>query len=82
MAHGFGWKELPAPEGQGAWFAVERAKATTGGARLLVTEGLGLQFQEGGEGSLGQAVGGRLGDLLHGVEVNVGARASLPKRGA
>jgi hypothetical protein len=36
-----------------------------------------LLAQQGGQGALGQALGGRGGDLLQGHKVDVGARASL-----
>jgi hypothetical protein len=36
-----------------------------------LAEGLGLLFQECGQGSFGQSVGGGLGDLFHGVEIGV-----------
>ena len=37
----------------------------------LFAEGLGLLFQEGGQGALGEAGGGGVGELLHGLEIGV-----------
>jgi hypothetical protein len=34
-------------------------------------------FQQGGEGPLGQAGGSGSGDLLHGLEIDIQARAGL-----
>jgi hypothetical protein len=36
---------------------------------------LGLLFQEGGQGALGEAGGGGVGELLHGLEIGVPSRA-------
>jgi hypothetical protein len=49
---------------------------------LLGAEVLGLLLQEGGEGALGQAGGGGGGELLHGVHVDVQARARVAEGSA
>jgi hypothetical protein len=61
----------PAGDLQGAGFAVDGTGGAAVGAGGLGAEGLGLLFQQGGEGALGQAGGGGVGELLHGVEVGV-----------
>jgi hypothetical protein len=43
----------------------------------VFAEGLGLLFQEGAEGALGEAGRGGAGELLHSVEVGVQAGASV-----
>jgi hypothetical protein len=48
----------------------------------LGTEGLGVLFQEGGEGALGQAGGGGVGELLQGLEVGVQAGAGVAEGAA
>jgi hypothetical protein len=40
---------------------------------LLVAEALGLLLQQAGEGALGQPLGGGLGQLLHGGQIDVEA---------
>jgi hypothetical protein len=59
---------------------------STAGATLraggLFAQSLGLLFQQGGEGALGEAGGGGAGELLHGVEVGVEAGAALAEGAA
>jgi hypothetical protein len=43
----------------------------------LGAEGLSLLFQQGGEGSFGQASGSSPSDLLHEIEVGVQSRSSV-----
>jgi len=57
---------------------VKRALLTAGdtrssaaGAGLLLTQGVGLLFEEGLQGALGQSGGSGVGDLLHGIEIDV-----------
>jgi hypothetical protein len=47
------------------------------GTGLLGSEGLGLLLQQGGQGALGEAGGGRLSDLFHGAEIDVQSRPLL-----
>ena len=56
---------------QGTWLAGDGTKGAALGAGQLLAEGLGLFFQERGQGSFGQSVGSGLGDLFHSVEVGV-----------
>jgi hypothetical protein len=74
--------QLPASDGQGPWLAVDGTGAAAVGAGLLAAEGLGLQLQEGVEGSFRQACRGGAGDLLQGLEVEVGAGAGLAEGAA
>jgi hypothetical protein len=62
---------VAALDSHGSLLAADGAKAATVGAGLLGGESLGVVFQEGGEGALGQAGGGGRGELLHGGEVEV-----------
>ena len=67
---------------QGAGFAVQdtgRAAVRTG---HLGTEGLGLLFEKGGQGPLGQTGRGSAGQLLHDVEVGVQGRPGIPEGAA
>jgi hypothetical protein len=59
----------------------DRTGSAAVGAGLLIAEGRGLLFQKGLQGPFAESVGGRLGDLLQGVEIEsegcvVGAGAS------
>ena len=56
---------------QGAWLAGHGTESAALGAGKLLAERLGLLFQECGQGSFGQSVGGGLGKLFHGVEIGV-----------
>jgi hypothetical protein len=62
---------------QGPVLAFHRTKLFAGGAGVLGAERLGLLFQEGGEGPFGQAGSRGRGDLLHGLEIDIQARAGL-----
>jgi hypothetical protein len=62
---------------QGALGAADGTEASAVGARSLGAEQLGLLFHQGSEGVFREAGGGGRGDLLHGVEVDVGARPGL-----
>ena len=70
---------LSAGEVEGAVLAPHPAGPATGGARLLLAEGLRLLFQEGGERALGEAGSGSGGELFQSGESSVGAGASLAK---
>jgi hypothetical protein len=67
---------------EGARLAADGAEVAAGGARALRGQGLGLLPQQGGEGALGQAAGGGVGDLLEGVEVDVEAGAAIAEGAA
>jgi hypothetical protein len=62
---------------QGSFRTSDRAAAAAAGTRLLGAEPVGLLFQQGGEGSFGQASSGGRRDLLHGVEIDVGVGSRL-----
>jgi hypothetical protein len=74
--------EPPAADGERARLALDRAGPATGGAGLLVAQGLGLLLEAGLQGARGQAGGRGLGDLLHGVEVDVEPGASVAEGAA
>ena len=77
MAQRFALGERAGADVQGPLGASDGAGAPAVGAGLLGAEPLGLLFQQGGEGALGQAGGGGRGDLLHGVQIDLGPRAGL-----
>jgi hypothetical protein len=58
-----------ADDGEGALFAADGTGSAAGGARLLVAQRCGLSFEEDFRGAFTLAVGGGLGALLQGVEV-------------
>lgn len=64
---------------EGPVVPVHRTKQPAVGAGFFGAERLGLLFQQGGEGALGQPGGGGGCDLLHGLEVNVATWARLPE---
>jgi hypothetical protein len=63
--------EVSALDLERAWLTAEGAKPPAVGTGLLRAQGVGLLFQEGLQGALGEAGGGRVGDLLHGGEIDV-----------
>jgi hypothetical protein len=63
--------ELSAADREGAWLALDGARPAAGGTGLFGSQGLSLLFEAGLQGPFGQAGGGRLGNLLHGVEIDV-----------
>lgn len=71
MADRFVGSNATAGPVQGAWRAGDDTKGAARGAGELGAEGLGLLFQECGQGSFGQSTGGGLSDLFHGVEIGV-----------
>jgi hypothetical protein len=72
----------PAGHVQGAWFALDGTEGAAVGAGSLFAQGLGLLFQQSGEGAFGEARRGGAGQLLHGVEIGVEARAGIAKGAA
>jgi hypothetical protein len=77
VADGFVVSELAALDVQRPVLPLHRTKLLAVGAGLFGAECLGLLFQEGSEGSLRQSSGSGSGDLLHGLEIDVQARARL-----
>jgi len=63
--------EPPAADGERARLALDGAGPPTARTGLLGPQGLGLLFEASLQGPLRQAGGRGLGDLLHGVEVDV-----------
>jgi hypothetical protein len=74
--------ELTVFDGQGAVLVTDGAKVAALGAGLLGWQRLGLLLHEGAESALDQATSGRSSDLLHRLEVDVGARAGLAEDAA
>jgi hypothetical protein len=64
---------------QGPVLPFDRTRLLAVGAGLFGAQRLGLLFQEGGEGSFGQAGGRGRDDCLHGLEIDVQARTGLPE---
>lgn len=82
MAERLAVGECAAVGDQGARLVGYRASAAAVGAGGLSGEGLGLQFEEGGEGAFGQAAGGRGGDLFEGEEVDIQSGAGVTEGAA
>jgi hypothetical protein len=66
---------LTAVDVQRSGLALHGAGPATAGAGLVLPEGVGLLFQEGGEGAFGKSGRGRRRDLLQGSEIGVEARS-------
>jgi hypothetical protein len=64
-------------DSEGALLALDGTKTSAGGAGLLSAEAVRLLFQESAEGAFGQASGSGASNLLHRVEIDLGARAFL-----
>jgi hypothetical protein len=77
VADGFVVSELAPRDIQGAVLPAHRTKLLALGAGVLGAERLGLLLQEGGEGPFRQAGSRGRGDLLHGLEIDLQARAGL-----
>jgi hypothetical protein len=77
VADGFVVSELAALDVQRPVLPFHRTKLPAVGAGLFGAERLGLLFQEGSEGPLRQSSGSGSGDFLHGLEIDVQARAGL-----
>ena len=75
MGDGLGVGESPAVAAEGAWLLMHRAELAAVGAGVFSRQGVGLLFEEGGEGPLRQPAGGGVGDLLQGEQVDVQAGA-------
>ena len=82
MADRFALGDGPAGQVQGAGFAVQGTGGAAVGAAGLFTQGLGLLFQQGGEGAFGEAGGGGAGELFQGLKIGVQAGATLAKGSA
>lgn len=63
-------------------FAVDGADPAAGGTGLRGSEGLGLLFEAGLQGPFGEAFGRGLGNLLHGVQIDVEVRPLVAKGAA
>jgi hypothetical protein len=72
VAGGLAVEEVPAPADlHGPVLVADGAELATGGARLGLTEALGLQDRGLLQGAGGQSAGGGDGDLFHGGEIDV-----------
>lgn len=67
--------DRPAATGEEAWLALQGTGLLAVRTRLLLGEGLRLEFQEGAQGALQQSLGGGLGGLLEGEQIDVERRA-------
>ena len=71
MSDGFVLGDGAAGPLPGAWLVRKGAAGTTVGTMRDGSEALGLPFEQVGEGSFGESGGGDIGDLFHGVEIDV-----------
>jgi hypothetical protein len=71
VANQFALVELSAADSEGARLALDGAGPAAGGTGLFGSECLSLLFEAGLQGPFGQAFGGCLGNLLHGVQIDV-----------
>src|SRR5262249_11311583 len=60
-----------------ALLPADDTEASAVGARPLLTQSLGLLFQESLQGALGESGGGRVSDLLHGPEIDIETRSLI-----
>jgi hypothetical protein len=67
---------------QGPPAATNGTRPAAVGTGLLGAQAGGLLVEQSLQGAFGQAGGGRLGDLLHGVEVDVEPRAGVAEGAA
>jgi hypothetical protein len=73
----FALRYLDAAKGQQSFLAMDGAGASAVGTRVLGAEQLGLLLEQGGEGSFGQAGGSDSSDLLHGIQIDIGAGSGI-----
>jgi hypothetical protein len=71
VANGFALLQLSALNLERAVLAAEGTRSSAFGTRLLLTQGVGLLFKQGLQGALGEPSGGGVGDLLHGIEIDI-----------
>jgi hypothetical protein len=69
--------QLAAAEGQGSLRAANGTRPATVGAGWLRLQGVRLLAQQGSKDALGQAGRGGVGDVFHGLEIDVLARAGV-----
>jgi hypothetical protein len=63
---------------EGAFVTAEDTRPSAIRTGLLLAQGLGLLFEEGLQGSLGETGGRSEGDLLHGREIDIESRPLVP----
>ena len=78
----FALLQLRALHLEGALLTAEGAEPSAVGTGLLLAQGVGLLFEQGLQGALGEAGGGGLGDLLHGVEIDIESGAVVAEGAA
>ena len=71
MSDGFVGGDAATGPVQGAWLAADGTQGAAVGTGQFLAERLSLLFQECGQSSFGQSVGGGLSNLFHGVEIGV-----------
>jgi hypothetical protein len=68
--------ELNAAEGERSLLSIHSTESSASGTGLLGAKQVGLLFQQSGESPFGQASRSGGSDLLHDVEIDIGARPS------
>jgi hypothetical protein len=69
--------QLAAVEGERPFLAAHATEPAAVGAGLLRPQGFGLLAEQHVQGAFGDPGSGSAGDLLHGLEIDGGARAGL-----
>jgi hypothetical protein len=70
-------RQLAAVEGQTPVLLMQRAEAATVGAGLLRGQGVGLLAEQNREGTFADTSGRGAGDVLHGLEIDLGAGSGI-----
>jgi hypothetical protein len=70
--------QLAALHVEGAFVTAQDASPSAVGTGLVLAQGLGLLFEQGLQGSLGETGGRGESDLLHGREIDVESRPLVP----
>src|SRR4051794_9981196 len=79
VAERFALLQLGALYLERAFLSAEGTRASAVGTGLLLAQGVGLLFEEGLQGALGESGGSGAGDLLHGIEIDIEPRPVLAK---
>ncbi len=77
MADRFALRDGPAGQVQGPGFALQGTGAAAVRAGGLFAQGLGVLFQQGRQGTLGEAGGGGARKLFHGLEIGIEAGTAV-----
>ena len=82
MAQRFVLPEFGPTHVQGPLVAADGTGPSAVGTRLLLAQGGGLAFEQRLQSAFGETGGRRLGDLLHGVEINLKSGAIVAEGAA